>query len=275
MAKAEDLPLELQDEIFGLVASSDLHSVPNLALVDKRVNDRLLSDFYSTVEVTSWAQSSKFIKYSRPKVTTLAILSIRAHRLAWKIPEICPNIRKLALYEIPPSTDEAFWDSFSKLQLQVFSIRFAYHFGMAMDPNNGGQPPILESLTHLNCERITPWGHTEIACNISPSSFPNLTHVMLSTENIYDIAPEDDIELTLAVGTWLKLPGLKSLIIRFSRDTDMNQYRSSALGAAQIADPRVVCLRQIPYRCPLSGKAHFEFLNRMWALGEEEHSRNV
>ncbi|KAF9030668.1 hypothetical protein BDP27DRAFT_1436233 [Rhodocollybia butyracea] len=156
---AEELPSELQDEIFSFVAS-DLHSIPNLALVDKRVNERLLSTFYSTVELTSNTQLEKIYEY-----------------LLDDVPQKCPNVRNLALFEAPAPYNKRFWASFERLQLQVFSIQYTYNFGVGMEPDNNNRAPILKRLTHLNCEGFTPWGDPFFLRHLSqlfPKPYPCL-----------------------------------------------------------------------------------------------------
>ncbi|KAF9030662.1 hypothetical protein BDP27DRAFT_1349035 [Rhodocollybia butyracea] len=239
MAKAEELPSELQDEIFSLVAS-DLHCVPNIALVDKRVNERLLSTFYTTVALTSDTQLEKFMRLDRPKVTTLTILSVSRISLLVDVPQKCPN-------------------------LQAFSIQNTYNFSTGLEPDDDRA---LTHLTHLNCERLTPWGEPRLLVDVCLSSFPSLTHISFNVES--NDSPADT---ALTVEKWLKLPGLKRLILRFCSDRDVDQFCSSISGAKQIADPRVVCL-QMPSPSPLSNGDHFEFLSRVWVLGEEVHSNN-
>ncbi|KAF9030661.1 hypothetical protein BDP27DRAFT_1436225 [Rhodocollybia butyracea] len=261
MTKAEELPSELQDEIFSFVAS-DLHSIPNLALVDKRVNERLLSTFYSTVELTSGTQLKKFIQLDRPKVTTLTILSIRRAPCLINIPRICPNIRKLALVDIP--FNSTFCDKLAKLhQLRTLSVQQGTNFSLRMEPDHSGKAPILESLTHLDYGTIYPWSYSRIPYNISLPSFPNLTHVLFHVES-----KDSPADIALTVEVWLKFPGLKRLILRFCSDRDMVQFRSSISGKGQIDDPRVVCF-QMPSPSPLSSGDHFEFLNQVWALGDK------
>ncbi|KAF9030660.1 hypothetical protein BDP27DRAFT_1409926 [Rhodocollybia butyracea] len=243
MVKAEELPSELRDEIFSFVAS-DLHSIPNLALVHKRVNE-------STVELTSDTQLKKFMQLHRPKVTTLTILSTSRISLLVDVPQKCPNVRKLALSVAPTPYHKTFWDSFERLQLQVFSIHYTYNFGVGMEPDNNNRAPILKHLTHLNCEGFTPWGDP-FFCPISPSSYPNLTHVSFNVES-----GDSPTNIVLVIETWLKVPGLKRLIL------------SSISGEGRIVDPRVVCL-QMPSPSLFSNEDRFEFLSQVWALGEEE-----
>ncbi|KAF9030659.1 hypothetical protein BDP27DRAFT_1349030 [Rhodocollybia butyracea] len=132
-------------------------------------------------------------------------------------------------------------------QLRAFSVQQGTNFHLHMKPDHSGKTPILESLTHLDYGSIYPWGYPRF----------------LTTSKAYPT------NIALTVEKWLKLPGLKILVLRFCSDRDMDQFCSSISGEKQIADPRVVCL-QMP--SPIGDGDHFEFLSRVWALGEEVHN---
>ncbi|KAF9073773.1 hypothetical protein BDP27DRAFT_1318139 [Rhodocollybia butyracea] len=137
--------------------------------------------------------------------------------------------------------------------------------------------PVLKSLTHLYCEFVAPWGTDTNSVEISVGSYPSLTHVALNTVNVdseEELDPSWDIPE--AVGKWLDIPSLKKLILRFpSDDSDvMEQYCTSELGAKQITDRRVICVR-MPVGEPSNNDDHFALLDRVWELGEEAYTNNV
>ncbi|KAH8829820.1 hypothetical protein DL96DRAFT_1706664 [Flagelloscypha sp. PMI_526] len=205
-------------------------------------------------------------------------------KLLEKVIPLSLNVRRMALCSMPDAVDKLA----SLPYLEVFSIRYTYEFGIGIDVSlkKGLAQPIFQSLTHLYCEFISPWGDEVTSASVPAEAFPVLSHAAFNMLNLDSLEAANVQDAFEGIQKWLQLPSLQKLILRFDalpddypwrRQDFLDEYRNYLLslgddGEKQMFDPRVVIVR-MNFDEPEKEENHFDFLDRLWTLSRETYER--
>ncbi|KAH8829866.1 hypothetical protein DL96DRAFT_905707 [Flagelloscypha sp. PMI_526] len=215
-----------------------------------------------------------------------------------QVPEICPNVQKLAVLYVP-AADRGL--CLRMKQLKCLSIHGAYVFAqyvtrldydnrlrkdndegqnnqefMKDSPTQSLTPKLaFHSLTHVYFGGTVPWDGTVF---LVPSYlFPSLTHVGFFANPYYEESPPSMI--AAVVKEWItKVPSLQWLVLHFDKDSTseftphplriwQQHVRSLLPSHPSRTDNRVVYLQMS--ELDINGNEdQLEFMDRLWAFAE-------
>ncbi|KAH8829872.1 hypothetical protein DL96DRAFT_1813006 [Flagelloscypha sp. PMI_526] len=315
------IPVEIQDDIFSLVAVTSPGDLPAIARGNKHFNNRVTPLLYTNVHIRNLPTLRLFLSLPRPLVQALQIKDCRAppcvpkrmwQELAYQeylvrqIPEMCPNVQKLALRSVPLE-DKGLLFRLKHLTCLIICDpdSFAQYFS---NPDSEGYPAtdsnedkeqskiyhkvkasrermkstkllaqelIFRFLTHVYFGDIAPWNGKEFL--IPLSCFPALTHLAFLVDPYSDETPPSLI--ANIVEEWItKVPNLRRLVLRFEEDWESEQplriwhqhVRSLLPSHPARADNRIVCNRVS--EDDRIRRDQFKFMNRLWAYAENPRS---
>ncbi|KAH8829876.1 hypothetical protein DL96DRAFT_1590755 [Flagelloscypha sp. PMI_526] len=293
------IPTEIQDNIFSLVATTS--RVDHLLYTNVRIEDLLTLKLFLSlprplVQALQIGNCPRLPSFTERKELEHTYQDV----LLGQVPEMCPNVQKLALHFVP-ERDKGL--CFRMKHLKCLSIldpdRFAQYItdpdseeepatddegqgdihhevgasGEGMNPTELRAPKLaFHSLTHIYLGDTVPWDGSEFL--IPLSCFPALTHLALFADPYSEEAQSSMI--ADAIEEWItKVPSIQMLILRFGENwcseepTDAwHQYvRSLYPSHPARADNRIVCVKMSEVD-DIGNEGQFEFMNRLWAFAE-------